>query len=97
MLIAPSDGANLQASVAKTRKAEGLLREIIALKKDRIFEAAVDLFYDHGYENTTLDAVADKLKVTKPFIYSYYDSKAQLLTDICQRGISASLAAICRC
>jgi TetR/AcrR family transcriptional regulator, cholesterol catabolism regulator len=80
--------------VAKTRKAEGLLREIIALKKDRIFEAAVDLFYDHGYENTTLDAVADKLKVTKPFIYSYYDSKGQLLGEICQRGISASLAAI---
>jgi AcrR family transcriptional regulator len=80
--------------VAKARKAEGLLREIIALKKDRIFEAAVDLFYDHGYENTTLDAVAEKLKVTKPFIYSYYDSKAQLLTDICQRGIGSSLEAM---
>jgi AcrR family transcriptional regulator len=65
--------------------------EIIALKRERILEAAVDLFYAQGYENTTLDAVAERLSVTKPFIYSYYNSKAELLTEICQRGIRASL------
>jgi AcrR family transcriptional regulator len=65
--------------------------EIVALKRERILEAAVDLFYAHGYENTTLDAVAEGLGVTKPFIYSYYKSKAELLSEICQRGIRASL------
>jgi TetR/AcrR family transcriptional regulator, cholesterol catabolism regulator len=73
-------------------KSNGSLRdEIVALKRERILEAAVDLFYAHGYENATLDAVAERLSVTKPFIYSYYKSKAELLTEICQRGIRASL------
>ena len=74
------------------QKLNGPLRdEIVSLKRERILEAAVDLFYAHGYENTTLDAVAERLGVTKPFIYSYYKSKAELLTEICQRGIRAAL------
>jgi AcrR family transcriptional regulator len=74
-------------------KSSGAFRdEIIALKRERIVAAAVDLFYAHGYENTTLDAVAERLSVTKPFIYSYFKSKAELLAEICQRGIRGSLA-----
>jgi AcrR family transcriptional regulator len=73
-------------------KSNGPFRdEIVALKRERILEVAVDLFYAHGYENTTLDAVAERLGVTKPFIYSYYKSKAELLAEICQRGIRGSL------
>jgi AcrR family transcriptional regulator len=68
-----------------------LRQEIVALKRERILEAAVDLFYAHGYENTTLDAVAERLSVTKPFIYSYFSSKTELLAEICRRGIRASL------
>ena len=32
--------------------------------------------------------------MTKPFIYSYFDSKTDLLAEICSRGIRSSLAAI---
>jgi TetR/AcrR family transcriptional regulator, cholesterol catabolism regulator len=73
-------------------KSNGPLRdEIIALKRERILEIAVDLFYAQGYENTTLDAVAERLAVTKPFIYSYFKSKSDLLAEICQRAIRGSL------
>ena len=73
-------------------KSNGPLRdEIIALKRERILEVAVDLFYAQGYENTTLDAVAERLGVTKPFIYSYFKSKSELLAEICQRAILGSL------
>ena len=68
--------------------------EIAALKRVRIFDAAVGLFYENGYDKTTLEAVAERLGVTKPFIYSHFSSKADLLADICARGISASLAAM---
>lgn len=68
--------------------------QVIALKRERILEAAVDLFYERGYENTTLEAVAEQLDVTKPFIYSYYRSKSDLLSEICERGISVSLQAV---
>lgn len=68
--------------------------EIAALKRERIVEAAAQLFYDRGYEKTTLEAVADVLGVTKPFIYGHFKSKAELLADICTRGVGASLVAI---
>jgi AcrR family transcriptional regulator len=71
-----------------------LRREVIALKRERVLEAAVDLFYERGYENTTLEAVGDRIEVTKPFIYSYHKSKSDLLTEICERGIRASLDAL---
>jgi AcrR family transcriptional regulator len=68
--------------------------EVAALKRERTIGAAVELFYEKGYEKTTLEAVAERLGVTKPFIYSHFSSKAELLGDICSRGISASLTAI---
>ena len=68
--------------------------EVAALKRERTVEAAAQLFYDRGYEQTTLEAVAERLGVTKPFIYTHFKSKADLLADICGRGVSASLVAI---
>lgn len=68
--------------------------EVSALKRERTIGAAVDLFYEHGYENTTLDAVAEQLGVTKPFIYANFGSKGELLAEICSRGIASALEAI---
>jgi len=66
--------------------------ELITFKRERILEAAAELFYERGYQNTTLDAIADQLSVRKPFIYSYFQSKSDLLAEVCERGIRASLA-----
>lgn len=78
-----------QAKIARAIK-----DEVVAFKRERIVDAAVDLFYAHGYDNTTLDAVARRLGVTKPFIYSYFESKADLLSEICSRAIRSSLDAV---
>jgi AcrR family transcriptional regulator len=64
---------------------------VLRLKRERIVAAASDLFYSDGFGNTTLDAVARQLNVTKPFIYSHFSSKSQLLAEICSHGIRASL------
>jgi len=72
----------------------GIRDEVAALKRARIIAAAVELFYENGYENTTLDAVAERLGVTKPFIYAHFHSKSELLAEICSRGIAASLDAM---
>ena len=69
---------------------------MVALKRERIVTAAVELFYERGYESSTLEAVAERLGVTKPFIYSYFRSKTDLLAEICSRGIGSSLAVIRR-
>lgn len=75
-------------------EAMGIKGEIAALKRERVISAAVDLFYERGYDNTTLDSVAERLGVTKPFIYSHFGSKAELLAEICSRGIDASQLAM---
>lgn len=81
-------------SIASGRETGGIRDEVAALKRERTIEAAVELFYERGYENTTLEAVADRLGVTKPFIYSHFGSKTELLTEICSRGIASALDAI---
>ena len=70
-----------------------LKAEVIALKRKRIVEAARRLFYEKGYERTTLDDIAERLHVTKPFIYSYYKNKNELLHEIAQQCIDECLDA----
>lgn len=68
--------------------------EILAYKRDRILEEAVKLFYERGFTGTTLDDIASELGVTKPFIYTHFRSKVQLLEAICRPTIEMSLEAI---
>src|SRR5689334_12281996 len=57
--------------------------EILAFKRERILQEAVSLFYARGFTGTTLDDIAHELGVTKPFIYSHFKSKTDLLAAIC--------------
>lgn len=66
------------------------------LKSERIVAAAVELFYKQGYTKTTLDQVAEAISVTKPFIYSHFKSKNDLLAEICSRAIRVSHEALNR-
>jgi AcrR family transcriptional regulator len=81
------------ALITSTRQL-GIRDEVVALKRARIIAASVELFYENGYQNTTLDTVAERLGVTKPFIYAHFTSKSELLAEICARGIAASIEAI---
>lgn len=72
----------------------GIRNEVTALKRERTIAVAVELFYERGYENTSLDAVAEQMGVTKPFIYAHFTSKAELLAEICARGIGSALDAL---
>lgn len=71
-----------------------LKHEVADFKRRRIREEASHLFFEQGYESTTLDAIAQRLDVTKPFLYTHYANKTELLYDICRTGILQSLAAI---
>lgn len=75
-------------------KAPQLKTEVQEFKRLRILEEARELFFQQGYEATTLDAIAERLHVTKPFIYSYFKNKSEILNGICHIGISRSLAAL---
>jgi AcrR family transcriptional regulator len=79
---------------AATKPDLDLKNEVSDFKRRRIREEACGLFYEMGYERTTLDAIAKRLKVTKPFLYKHYDNKGELLYEICRTGIALSLDAV---
>ena len=70
--------------------------EIQAYKRERILEEAMKLIYRHGFTGTTLDDIAAELGVTKPFIYTHFRSKVDLLAALCTPTIELSLEAVSR-
>lgn len=59
--------------------------EVKDLKRTRILDAASELFFELGYKGTSVDAIASRLHVTKPFIYYHFDNKADILAGVCGR------------
>jgi TetR/AcrR family transcriptional regulator, cholesterol catabolism regulator len=68
--------------------------QLRTVKKERIISEALRLFYAHGYRGTSLDAIAEAMQVTKPFVYGVYDKKTDILFDIALRNINSSLEAV---
>ncbi len=84
----------MRVGAATAVSSMGIRDEVAALKRERTIEVAASLFYERGYENTSLDAIAERMNVTKPFIYAHFVSKAELLAEICSRGIASALDAL---
>lgn len=61
--------------------------ELQSFKRGLIVEAAARLFYERGFVGTTLDAIADELSMTKPFVYHYFDGKHAILAAVLEREI----------
>ncbi|WP_026672693.1 TetR/AcrR family transcriptional regulator [Alkalihalobacterium bogoriense] len=51
-------------------------------KQQQILEKAVELFGEKGYENTSIQEIADEIGIAKGSIYSYFQSKEDLLISI---------------
>jgi len=79
-------------SAVQQSESRSIKDDVAAFKRTRIINEAVELFYDRGYEHTTLDMVAERLGVTKPFIYAQFRSKAELLGEISATSIASALA-----
>ncbi len=51
-------------------------------KRERILRAAEALFHSQGYDGTTIDQIAARLGVTKPFVYYYFHNKQQIFETL---------------
>jgi AcrR family transcriptional regulator len=69
----------------RMQRRETLRDEVKDLKRKRILDAASELFFEHGYKGTSVEAIASRLHVTKPFIYYHFDNKADILAGVCGR------------
>ena len=57
--------------------------------KERILEAATELFALKGYDATSVDEIASKANVSKPLIYYYFKSKKNILEELIKRYIKS--------
>ncbi len=62
-----------------------------SVRKQRIIDAATQVFHLKGYRAATLDDVAQELGVTKAALYHYFSSKEALLTTIYMQAIESAL------
>lgn len=60
--------------------------EIREFKRLRILEVAERLFYESGFDATSVDMIAGELGMTKPFIYSYYPNKRAILEAVYEQA-----------
>jgi len=56
------------------------------LKREAVLLAAAQVFNERGYHLTTLDAIAEKLNVTKPTVYYYLSNKEAILCECFRTG-----------
>lgn len=68
--------------------------QLKTFKKERILEQAQRLFYERGFRGTSLDAIAESMEMTKPFVYGVYGKKTDILYDVSIRIINTSLEAV---
>jgi len=56
-------------------------REKLQRRRD-ILEAARSVFSEKGFQTATMDEIAEKVELSKPTIYLYFDSKEDLYTSL---------------
>lgn len=61
--------------------------------RQRILDAAREMFVRHGYEATTMRAIADKIDYTATAIYHHFRSKEELMMELATLDFRALAAA----
>ncbi|MFD1166271.1 TetR/AcrR family transcriptional regulator [Sphingobacterium daejeonense] len=51
-------------------------------RKDQIIDAALKRFSHFGFHKTTMNEIADDLRITKANLYYYYPDKSTLIVDV---------------
>ena len=58
-------------------------------RKNEILDTAQKLFYEKGYEQTSINAIIDEIGVSKGAFYYYFNSKEELLDSLVDRSALA--------
>src|SRR5438874_443105 len=55
------------------------------VRRPLVLDAAFELFLEHGYDGTSMEAVARAAGITKPVVYDCFASKEELFTALLRR------------
>lgn len=88
---AVAQSKTLPAKVTKSRG--GRLTRSAALERDRrLLDVATELFLERGFDATSIDAVAEAARVSKPTVYGQYQDKRGLFEAVLKREIGRWIA-----
>ena len=59
-------------------------------RRQQILETAERLFYQNGYENTSVQVILDEMNLSKGGFYHHFESKMALLEEICVHKAEAA-------
>lgn len=82
---APSSRSDRAPRAGRTKRGGRPSRADAALLRDRILEAATDLFLAEGYGSTSIEAVAAGAGVSKRTLYDRFEDKADLFAAVVHR------------
>ena len=78
----------------KIKTVSPLQQDMRLLKVSHILREAGALFIERGFVQTTMDAIAERLDVSKPFIYQFFKTKHALLVALYDAELRDSLATL---
>ncbi len=55
-------------------------------KREAVLQTAAQLFLEKSYTRTSLNDVAERLHITKPALYHYFQNKEELLVEMLPAG-----------
>jgi len=67
-------------------KSEEQLEKIRQERSQSIIQAALKLFAEEGFANTTVSQIAEEANISKGLIYNYFNGKDHLLRTVIQEG-----------
>ena len=68
------------------RKAFASRRRDPETKREAVLQTAAQLFLEKSYSRTSMNDVAERLQITKPALYHYFQNKEQLLLECYRLG-----------
>ena len=61
------------------------------LRRDSILKKGEELFFENGYDETSIQDILNALSISKGAFYHYFDSKQALLEEICRQKSDARI------
>ena len=63
-------------------------------RREEILQAAKELFLEQGYEATTIRRIADRVGVSAPALYLYFQDKEQMMLALCDQTFGYLIVSI---
>ena len=61
------------------------------IRREKILETAEKLFFEKGFDHTSVQDILDELKLSKGGFYHHFPSKEAVMAEVCERRILSQL------